>query len=112
MPGGEARRVHMLSIRMRSRGAPCDNAARPRYPAGRPTRILHKLKAPLLVVHSQGDTVTSYHEAEQIAREAGGPVELVLYPEGNHVCDNVAYKARPMMADWMARQLGLSADWA
>ncbi len=74
--------------------------------------ILHKLKAPLLVVHSQGDTVTSYHEAEQIAREAGGPVELVLYPEGNHVCDNVAYKARPMMADWMARQLGLSADWA
>lgn len=74
--------------------------------------IMGKLKAPLLVVHSQGDTVTSYHEAEQIARETGGPVKLVLYPEGNHVCDNVAYKARPLMADWMARQLGLSANWA
>jgi len=49
---------------------------------------------------------------EQIAREAGGPVKLVLYPEGNHVCDNVAYKARPLMGDWMAQQLGLSADWA
>ncbi|MEQ1883387.1 MAG: alpha/beta hydrolase, partial [Burkholderiales bacterium] len=71
--------------------------------------LLHKLKVPLLVVHSQGDTVTSYHEAEQIAREAGGPVRLVLYPEGNHVCDNVAYKARPLMADWMALRTAAEA---
>jgi 2,6-dihydroxypseudooxynicotine hydrolase len=71
--------------------------------------IIDKLKAPLLVVHSQGDTISPYENAVRIAREAGGPTELVLYPEGNHVCDNVAYKVRPMMADWMARQLGLSA---
>ena len=71
--------------------------------------IIDKVKVPLLIVHSQGDTISSYTHAERMAREAGGPVKLVLYPEGNHVCDNVPYKVRPMMADWMARQLGLSA---
>jgi len=71
--------------------------------------IIDKVRVPLLIVHSQGDTISSYTHAERMAREAGGPVELVLYPEGNHVCDNIPYKVRPMMADWMARQLGLSA---
>jgi hypothetical protein len=32
-----------------------------------------------------------------------------VFPEGNHVCDNIPYKARPLMANWMARQLGASA---
>lgn len=72
--------------------------------------IIDKLKVPLLVVHSQGDTISPYENAVRIAKEAGGPVELVLYPEGNHVCDNIPYKVRPMMADWMARQLGLPAS--
>jgi dienelactone hydrolase len=71
--------------------------------------IIEKVKVPLLIVHSQGDTISDYKHAERMAREAGGPVKLMLYPEGNHVCDNIAYKVRPMMADWMARQLGLSA---
>jgi len=30
---------------------------------------------------------------------------LLLYPEGNHVCNNIPYKYRPAMADWMADQL-------
>jgi dienelactone hydrolase len=71
--------------------------------------LMPKLKVPLLVVHSQGDTISDYRGAERMAAEAGGPTKLVLFPEGNHVCDNVPYKVRPMMADWMARQLGLSA---
>jgi hypothetical protein len=28
-----------------------------------------------------------------------------VFPEGNHVCDNIPYKARPLMADWMAAKL-------
>ena len=73
--------------------------------------IMEKVKVPLLIVHSQGDVVCRYEEAERMAREAGGPTRLELYPDGNHVCDNIPYKVRPLMADWMVRQLGLSAAW-
>ena len=78
------------------------------------TGLMHKVKVPLLIVHSQGDVVCRHQEAERMAHEAraaGGSVTLALYPEGNHVCDNIPYKVRPMMADWMARQLRLPADW-
>ena len=30
---------------------------------------------------------------------------LVMYPDGNHVCNNIAYKYRPLMADWMSEKL-------
>jgi len=28
-----------------------------------------------------------------------------MYPDGNHVCNNISYKYRPAMADWMSEQL-------
>jgi len=28
-----------------------------------------------------------------------------MYPEGNHVCNNITYKYRPAMADWMRDRL-------
>jgi hypothetical protein len=30
----------------------------------------------------------------------------VLHDDGNHGCANVPYKARPLIADWMRRELG------
>lgn len=29
----------------------------------------------------------------------------MIFPEGNHACDNIPYKCRPYIADWVARQL-------
>src|SRR5271165_1111891 len=37
--------------------------------------------------------------------EARGPTTLTIFAEGNHVCDNIPYKARPLMADWLAQHL-------
>jgi 2,6-dihydroxypseudooxynicotine hydrolase len=28
-----------------------------------------------------------------------------MYPDGNHVCNNIAYKYRPLMADWLKEHL-------
>ena len=42
-----------------------------------------------------------------VAREAKGPVELVVIEDGNHVANNRVYKYRTQSADWMAQQLGL-----
>ena len=30
---------------------------------------------------------------------------LLMYPEGNHVCNNIPYKHRPQQADWMRQKL-------
>jgi hypothetical protein len=45
--------------------------------------------------------------SQRMQREAKGEATLKVFPEGNHVCDNIAYKVRPLMADWMAAQLSV-----
>ncbi len=67
--------------------------------------ILDKVTCPLLVIHGALDRLFLPEQAERIAREAP-KATLLLYPDGNHVCNNIAYKYRPAMADWMREQLG------
>jgi len=67
--------------------------------------VLDKVTQPLLVIHGARDRLFPPEQAERIAREAPNST-LVMYPDGNHVCNNIAYKYRPVMADWMHAQLG------
>lgn len=67
--------------------------------------LLRGLTCPLLVVHSGMDEVCPLAESERIRDEARGPRTLSVFPEGNHVCDNIPYKVRPLMADWLMQQL-------
>ena len=64
-----------------------------------------RITCPLLVVYGGGDRLIPPSEGERLAREAKGPTNFVLYPEGNHVCFNIPYKFRPLTADWMAETL-------
>ncbi len=66
--------------------------------------VLPEVKQPMLVIHGAKDRLFPPAQAERIAREAPNAT-LVMYPDGNHVCNNIAYKYRPLMADWMAEQL-------
>jgi 2,6-dihydroxypseudooxynicotine hydrolase len=66
--------------------------------------ILDKVDQPMLVIHGAKDRLFPPSHAERIAREAGNAT-LVIYPDGNHVCNNIAYKYRPLMADWLTEQL-------
>jgi 2,6-dihydroxypseudooxynicotine hydrolase len=67
--------------------------------------VLGKVTCPLLVIHGARDRLFPPEQAERIAREAP-KATLLMYPDGNHVCNNIAYKYRPAMADWMRDQLG------
>jgi 2,6-dihydroxypseudooxynicotine hydrolase len=67
--------------------------------------VLKDVTCPLLVIHGGKDRLFPPEQAERIVREAPNAT-LLLYPEGNHVCNNIPYKYRPAMADWMAEQLG------
>ncbi len=67
--------------------------------------VLERVTQPLLVIHGARDRLFPPEQAERIAREAPNAT-LLMYPDGNHVCNNIAYKYRPVMADWMSEQLG------
>ena len=66
--------------------------------------ILADVSCPVLVIHGAKDRLFPPEQAERIAREAPRAT-LLMYGEGNHVCNNITYKYRPAMADWMAEQL-------
>ncbi len=67
--------------------------------------VLPNVRCPLLVIHGGQDRLFPPAQAERIVREAPNAT-LLLYPEGNHVCNNIPYKYRPAMADWMRERLG------
>jgi 2,6-dihydroxypseudooxynicotine hydrolase len=69
--------------------------------------VLADVTVPLLVIHGAQDRLFPPEQAERIAREAPDAT-LWMYPDGNHVCNNIPYKYRPAMADWMSERLQLA----
>ena len=66
--------------------------------------IAQRITQPFLIVFGKQDRLIPWQQAERVAAEAPN-AELVMYPEGNHVCNNIPYKYRPLVADWMREQL-------
>ncbi len=69
--------------------------------------VARQIECPLYLVAGKQDRLVPWQDAERVAREASGPVELVAIEDGNHVANNRVYKYRTQSADWMAQQLGL-----
>jgi len=67
--------------------------------------VLPRLRRPLLVIFGRQDRIIPPEHAERTAAQAHD-AELVMYPEGNHVCNNIPYKYRPLAADWIGDRLG------
>lgn len=67
--------------------------------------LMQKVRCPLLVIMGRQDRVVPPEEAERMAATAGGETELWMFEDGNHVCNNIPYKYRPQLADWMRRHL-------
>jgi len=67
--------------------------------------IAGRIACPLFIVAGRQDRVVPWQDAEHLAREARGPVELLMIPDGGHVANNRGYRWRPQSADWMAEKL-------
>lgn len=67
--------------------------------------VAKHITAPLLVVHGEKDNLIPPEDAYRTYEQASGPKRWVCYPEGNHVCNNITYKYRPLVADFMAEHL-------
>jgi 2,6-dihydroxypseudooxynicotine hydrolase len=63
------------------------------------------LDRPLLVIGGELDRVCPPEDSRLMAREAGAMADLVVYPEGTHVCNNIPFRWRPLAADWLAEKL-------
>jgi 2,6-dihydroxypseudooxynicotine hydrolase len=72
--------------------------------------VARQIECPLYLVAGKQDRLVPWQDAERVAQETSGPVELVVIEDGNHVANNRVYKYRTQSADWMARQLGVPAD--
>jgi 2,6-dihydroxypseudooxynicotine hydrolase len=60
---------------------------------------------PFLAITGRLDRLIPWEQTKRQADEAPNG-EFVLYDEGNHVCNNVGYKYRPLTADWLKEKLG------
>ena len=67
--------------------------------------IAERIEQPLLVVTGKQDRLVLWEETKKIA-DAAPNATWVLYEEGNHVCNNIPYKYRPLVADWLKERLG------
>ncbi len=68
--------------------------------------VAGEITCPMFIVTGKQDRVVPWRDAERLAREVKGPVELLVIEDGNHVANNRGYKWRLQSADWMAGQLG------
>jgi pimeloyl-ACP methyl ester carboxylesterase len=67
--------------------------------------VAEKIEQPQLVITGKLDRLIPWESTKRIADESPN-AELVVYEEGNHVCNNVAYRYRPLLADWLREKLG------
>lgn len=68
--------------------------------------VAERITCPLFVLTGKLDRIVPWQHAERLAREAKGPVELLIVEDGNHIANNRTYRWRTQSADWMAEQLG------
>ena len=66
--------------------------------------VIGGLERPGLMVTGRLDRVIPWEQTKRIADEAPA-TRFVLYEEGNHVCNNIPYKYRPLVADWLRKEL-------
>ena len=63
--------------------------------------VAQNITCPLFIVNGRLDRIVPATDAERLAREAKGPVELMMIEDGNHIATNRAYRWRSQSADWM-----------
>jgi alpha-beta hydrolase superfamily lysophospholipase len=63
--------------------------------------VAEKVTCPTYVLGGDLDRLTHYSNAERIAAEVSGPVELNIVKGGSHTASNKPYAYRPEAADWV-----------
>jgi 2,6-dihydroxypseudooxynicotine hydrolase len=62
------------------------------------------LDRPYLAITGRHDRLIPWEQTKAQADAAPGG-ELVIFEDGNHVCNNIPFKYRPLAADWLSEKL-------
>jgi 2,6-dihydroxypseudooxynicotine hydrolase len=86
-------------------GAAGEREARARAAQLNLAGVAERIEQPCLVVTGRRDRIVPWEQTKKIADEAPRG-QWVLYDEGTHVCNNIPFKYRPLVADWIRDRLG------
>ncbi|HET7052191.1 MAG TPA: alpha/beta hydrolase [Solirubrobacteraceae bacterium] len=67
--------------------------------------VAETVQQPCLLVTGARDRVIPWQDTKRVA-DAIAHSEWVLYEDGTHVCNNIPFKYRPLIADWLRDRLG------
>ena len=67
--------------------------------------VIAELDRPGLMITGKLDRIIPWEQTKRIADEAPATT-FVLFEEGNHVCNNIPFLYRPLVADWLRKELG------
>jgi pimeloyl-ACP methyl ester carboxylesterase len=85
-------------------GASSPEDARERAAALTLAGVAERIEQPCLVITGRHDRLIPFQDTKRIADEAPNAT-WVLFDDGNHVCNNIPYKYRPLVGDWMRARL-------
>jgi pimeloyl-ACP methyl ester carboxylesterase len=66
--------------------------------------VIDGLTQPALLVTGGRDRIIPWEQTRRIAERAPN-ARFVLFEEANHVCNDMPYRYRPLVADWLGEQL-------
>jgi len=66
--------------------------------------VIAGLDGPGLMITGRLDRIIPWEQTKRIADEAPA-TSFVLFEEGNHVCNNIPFLYRPLVADWLRKEL-------
>lgn len=66
--------------------------------------VAERISQPALIITGKLDRLIPWEDTKRIADEIPG-AEWVLYEHGTHVCNNLPFAYRPLVADWMRERL-------
>jgi 2,6-dihydroxypseudooxynicotine hydrolase len=66
--------------------------------------VAERVTQPSLVITGRRDRVVAWEQTKRIA-DASPNAEWILYDDGTHVCNNIPFKYRPLVADWILARL-------
>jgi 2,6-dihydroxypseudooxynicotine hydrolase len=101
----EANDLTRQAFRVRTR---CASDAEAREMAARFTLegAAKHIRCPLLIMAGTRDTLIPDEHGRRAVAEAGAHATLLLVEGGRHVSNNVWYRYRPQVADFLAHHLG------
>ena len=85
-------------------GASSPEEARERAAELNLSGVASRVQQPALVLTGRLDRLIPWEDSQRIADEMPN-AEWVLYEDGTHVCNNLPFRYRPLVADWLAERL-------